>query len=294
MRWLAVLAATVALVACGSRESPNPNDSQVDSQGVTSSGSQSNTSALTKQSGTTSSSASSTDASADPGETDPATIAAASESGDEITDAEKSTTLETLKLASLSAGKAISGFKEGVNYRRLVPVQPSGAAAGAVHIVEFFSYSCQPCFEIDAKLDAWRSKHKLAYVTFERIPVSDDSLRQLQARAFYTAEQLETLDKLHPLLFSEIQAGKVIDNAAALSKFFAAQNIERKAIDAALKSQDVDAKLARASNLQRRYRVDALPYFVINGKFVTTLELAGDDERLFALINQLAIREHEF
>jgi hypothetical protein len=27
---------------------------------------------------------------------------------------------------------------------------------------------------------------------------------------------------------------------------------------------------------------------------VTTLELAGDDERLFALINQLAIREHEF
>jgi protein dithiol oxidoreductase (disulfide-forming) len=288
MRWLAVLVASVGLAACGS---DGDSSKSPDSQAAASSGAnQSKTESQSSSSDAANESAEPNDA----GEAQPAKVAPVSETGDEVSDNDSSSSLESLKLAALPVTKAVPGFKEGVNYKRLVPVQTTGAAVGMVHVAEFFTYGCKPCFEVDAKINAWQAKHKPAYVVFERIPAVADGVQKFHARAYYFEQQLAALDRLHPLLFSEIQDGAAIDNNAALAKFFVAQDIERKAVETILKSNDVDAQLARASDLQRRYRVDSLPYFVVNGKFVTTLAMAGDEERLFALINQLAIREHEF
>jgi protein dithiol oxidoreductase (disulfide-forming) len=197
-------------------------------------------------------------------------------------------------LATMPAPVNVPGFKEGVHYHRLVPVQPTGAAIGTVHIAEVFWYGCKPCFDIDAKIDAWRAKHKPVYVSFERLPATADALQRFHARAFYVLDQLGKLDVLHSSLFAEIQDGAAIADAGALAKFLSAHEIDQRAIAAALKSDQLEPKIDRATDLERRYRVDSLPYFVVGGKFVTTVAMAGDDDRLLTLLTQLSIREHEF
>jgi thiol:disulfide interchange protein DsbA len=51
--------------------------------------------------------------------------------------------------------------------------------------------------------------------------------------------------------------------------------------------------MTRADELAQRYRVTAVPTFVINGKYVADAGMAGGAERLMAMINDLAAQEHK-
>ncbi len=53
------------------------------------------------------------------------------------------------------------------------------------------------------------------------------------------------------------------------------------------------AKVQRADELMRRYRVSATPTMVINGKYRTDGSSAGGYDMLMELIDELAAAEHE-
>jgi thiol:disulfide interchange protein DsbA len=55
----------------------------------------------------------------------------------------------------------------------------------------------------------------------------------------------------------------------------------------------VDTDLQRAEQLMIRYRVESVPTFVVNGKYVTDVSMAGSPEKLIALIGDLAAQEHK-
>jgi thiol:disulfide interchange protein DsbA len=44
--------------------------------------------------------------------------------------------------------------------------------------------------------------------------------------------------------------------------------------------------------LNKRYRVQGVPFFVVNGKYTTDVGSAGGEEQLIQLVNELAAREH--
>ena len=50
----------------------------------------------------------------------------------------------------------------------------------------------------------------------------------------------------------------------------------------------VDIALQRADELVQRYRVDSVPRFVVNGKYLADVSTAGSPERLISLIGDLA------
>ena len=54
----------------------------------------------------------------------------------------------------------------------------------------------------------------------------------------------------------------------------------------------MNAKLKRADELIKRYRVQSTPSVVVNGKYLTTGQMAGSYEQWFAIIDQLAAREY--
>ena len=60
---------------------------------------------------------------------------------------------------------------------------------------------------------------------------------------------------------------------------------------------NVETAMQRADQLGQRYRVSAVPTFVINGKYITDQTMADaanrDPNRLMALINDLAAQEHK-
>ena len=53
----------------------------------------------------------------------------------------------------------------------------------------------------------------------------------------------------------------------------------------------VESKLARAADLNKRYRITSTPTVVVNGKFVTDAGMAGSEDKLFEVINALAARD---
>jgi thiol:disulfide interchange protein DsbA len=201
-----------------------------------------------------------------------------------------------------AAAAALNGpvlWQDGVNYTRLVPAQPTSVPAGQVEVLEFFWYACPHCYDIDPKVEAWK-KTKPAYITFSRVPVMWNEGHRSLARLFYTLESLGKLDQLHSEVFKEIHVnGNPLVSAddaesermqvAFVKKFGVAEDAFRTAYQ----SFAVETDLQKADQLVQRYRIDGVPTFVVNGKFVADVRTAGSPENLLSLIGDLAAQEHK-
>ncbi len=196
----------------------------------------------------------------------------------------------------LPTGKWVAGR----DYTVLSPAQPSNAPPGKVEVVEMFWYGCPHCYAFDPILENWK-KHKAAYVEFVRIPVMWADIHRAHARLFYTALQaaLGKLDQLHSKVFDQIhQQGDELyvsgDPQATLDdevKFAEANGIKKADFVNAYNSFGVQANLQKADDLGRRYRIDAVPTIVIDGKYESDVGRAGDENKLINLINDLAASE---
>jgi thiol:disulfide interchange protein DsbA len=203
---------------------------------------------------------------------------------------------------STATAAALNGptlWQEGVNYTRLVPAQPTAVPAGQVEVLEFFWYACPHCNGIDPMVEAWK-KSKPAYVSFSRVPVMWNEGHRSLARLFYTLESLGKLDQLHGEIFKEIHVnGNPLVSAddaesermqiAFVKRFGVAEDAFRTAYQ----SFAVETDLQKADQLVQRYRVDGVPTFVVNGKYVVDVRTAGGPENLLSLISDLAAQEHK-
>jgi thiol:disulfide interchange protein DsbA len=193
-------------------------------------------------------------------------------------------------------------WQEGVNYTRLVPGQPTSVPAGQVEVLEFFWYGCPHCYAIDPMVESWK-KTKPAFISFSRVPVMWSEGHRSTARLFYTLESLGKLDQLHGEVFKEIHvngnpliAADPNDTAGALqveATFLKKFGISEDAFKKASQSFAVETALQRADQLVLRYRIEGVPTFVVNGKYVADVRTAGSPERLLSLVDDLAAQEHK-
>ena len=61
----------------------------------------------------------------------------------------------------------------------------------------------------------------------------------------------------------------------------------------AYQDMNVQTAMQRADQLAQRYRVTAVPMFILNGKYITDVTMAGGPEKLMSLLNDLAAQEHK-
>ena len=201
-----------------------------------------------------------------------------------------------------AATTSATQWQEGVNYKRLLPAQPTEVPAGQVEVLEFFWYACPHCYAIDPAVEAWL-KTKPAYINFSRVPVMWNEGHRSLARLFYTLQSLGKLDQLHSEVFKEIHVhGDALvapdPNDAAGSEHMQAVFVRKFGISEAdftkaYHSFAVETALQRADELGQRYRIDGVPTFVVNGKFVADVGTAGGPERLLTLVGDLAAQEHK-
>jgi thiol:disulfide interchange protein DsbA len=199
-----------------------------------------------------------------------------------------------LRLAAATNTPATSErFKEGTNYRKVVPAQPTGVAPGKVEVVEVFWYGCGHCFALDPAIETWRNKGKAQYIEFVRIPAMWNETTRIHARLFYTAEALGKLEALNTLIFREIHVnGDQLNTIKAMTEFFKKQGVSSDDFQKAFSSFAVESKLQRADFLNRRYHITSVPTFVVNGKYTTDVSSAGGESQLFGVIDELAAHEH--
>jgi thiol:disulfide interchange protein DsbA len=204
--------------------------------------------------------------------------------------------------SAATTAAAPTSWQEGVNYTRIVPAQPTSVAAGQVEVLEFFWYACPHCYAIEPLVEKW-NKTKPAYVSFSRVPVTWSEGHRSLARLYYTLEALGKLDQLHPEVFKAIHvSGNALiaadpndtNESERIQVLFAKKfGISEDDFRKAYHSFAVDTALQRADQLMERYRIDGVPTFVVNGKFVADVRTAGGPEQLISLVGYLAAQEHK-
>jgi thiol:disulfide interchange protein DsbA len=126
-------------------------------------------------------------------------------------------------------------------------------------------------------LNTW--KKKLAKnVEFKRIPAvfPDRPLWELHARAYYTAELLGILDKIHTPLFDAIhKQGKKLFSMDALADFFANYGVDKATFKDTMQSFGVAMKVNRARDLTARYGIDGVPTIIVDGRYRTHAALTN-------------------
>jgi thiol:disulfide interchange protein DsbA len=180
---------------------------------------------------------------------------------------------------------------EGKEYKLLKPAQPSEAAPGKVGVTEVFWYACGHCYLLEPKLEAWNQKGRAPYVQLIRLPATWNPIVKMHARVFYTIELLGK-PKLHDEVFREINVkGNRLDTPEKIEAFFVANGVSKADFQKAFSSFAVESKLLHAEDLNKRYKITGTPAIVVNGKYITDVGMAGGEDQLFQVVNQLAARE---
>jgi thiol:disulfide interchange protein DsbA len=194
--------------------------------------------------------------------------------------------------AAQQPAAATPPFEAGKHFTVLSPAQPTGAAAGKIEVAEVFMFGCPGCFGFEPHIQGWL-KRKADYVDFVRIPAPWNPAAVLHARAYYTAEALGKVEEIEGPFFQEFHTKRnYLDTEAKLAEFFGRYGVDEATFKSTFNSFAVNAKLMRAEELIRRYRVQATPAVVVNGKYLTTGNQAGSYDAWFAIIDDLAAREH--
>jgi len=208
--------------------------------------------------------------------------------------------LLTAALAATPPASVPGSWKENENYMRLVPTQPTvgNLKSGRVEVVEVFWYGCSHCYALDRYVESWRQKNKPAYVDFVRVPAMWNEGVKLHGQLYYTVEALGKLEAMHSAIFNEIQenhdpliGGDPVETGKLQAAFAGKFGVSGDDYLKAYNSFGVDQKLRRAEQLNRAYMVTSVPTFVVNGKYWTDVGHAGGENKLFALLNDLAAME---
>jgi thiol:disulfide interchange protein DsbA len=184
---------------------------------------------------------------------------------------------------------AAQEFQEDVNFFPLLVEQPV-RTGDRIEVLEIFWYGCPHCYALEPYLKKWL-KNKPEFVEFVQLPAVLNRSWAFDARVFYTFVALGLMDELHEAYFDAIhQDRRRMKNVEQVASWAQEQGIDPKLILDTFNSFGVDSMLANATQMSGRYEADGVPTIIIDGKYRTTVSLAGGHNEIIDLINYLAQR----
>lgn len=200
--------------------------------------------------------------------------------------------LAMFALAQSAALAADGTIDEGIEYQRVVPAQPTRVPDDKIEVVEVFWYGCPHCYAFEPHLHKWL-ENKPADVAFRRIPAELNPGWKIHAAAYYVAEELGVLDKIHQPLFDALHENhKRMGSVDELADFFAKFGVSRESFLTAYNSFAVRAKMRHAEQQVRRYGVTGVPTVIVAGKYRTSATMAGGSfDALLKVIDFLVDKE---
>ena len=182
----------------------------------------------------------------------------------------------------------------GKAYLDIQPPHDTAVKKGEVELIEFFWFGCIHCYNVDPAV------HKLVArlprnVRFTRIPAVFNDRLAILARGYYTLDALGQKERLSENLFESIHAwGIPMETEQDFIDWTSkAAGVDRKKVSDLYYSDRVKAKVDHARKLSSEYHIDNVPMFVVNGKYITDLVIAGDESALFNTIHTLLAKERK-
>jgi thiol:disulfide interchange protein DsbA len=105
---------------------------------------------------------------------------------------------------------------------------------------------------------------------------------------YYTLEAMGVLDQYHQKVFDAIHKDHVnLNNAKKRDEWLKANGIDPAKYAEVEKSFSVVTNVNRSKQLTQAYKVDSVPRFFVNGKYWTAADLAGGEDKLLLVVNQM-------
>ena len=187
-------------------------------------------------------------------------------------------------LALLAVGSAHA--QQNPPYAPINPAQAS-EGGGKVEVIEFFWYGCPHCYSLEPDVAEWAKKIP-GDVVFRRVPAIPNEGWAQTAQMYYTLEAMNLLGTHHIKVFDAIHRDRVnLNNKKVRDEWLAKNGIDVAKYGEMEKSFSVATKVQRAKQLTASYRVDGVPRVTVDGRWYTAAELAGGNNRIFPVVDQL-------
>ncbi|MGD8311558.1 MAG: thiol:disulfide interchange protein DsbA/DsbL [Gammaproteobacteria bacterium] len=190
----------------------------------------------------------------------------------------------------LTTAAVAKDYREGDGYTVLANPQPTSSGE-KIEVLELFWYGCPHCYDLEPYIRKWLDG-KPDDVVFVRLPAIVGPRWELLARAYFTAELLGVLDKVHPALFDAIHAEhREINDEGALEAFFVEQGVAAEDFRGTFNSFAVAVKTNTAKMKTRQYAITGVPTVIVNGKYSTSGRQAGSNQGIIDVVRYLIKQE---
>jgi thiol:disulfide interchange protein DsbA len=170
----------------------------------------------------------------------------------------------------ISAIPVVCAATELVEGRDWKPVESDQAPADTdqITVVEFFSYGCPHCSDLNPLIEEW-ARDLPADVSFERSPVTfGRAAWEMLARLYYTLQFSGDLERLDQAVFDAVTKDRTnLFTEKAVLAWVAKQEVDKEEFAELFNSFAVEAALARASTAAARYKVNAVPRIIVDGRY---------------------------
>jgi thiol:disulfide interchange protein DsbA len=196
-----------------------------------------------------------------------------------------------LALPLVAASVQAQDWVEGEHYDLISP-QIRGNS-DKIEVTEFFWYGCGHCYNFEPQLSQWK-KGLDDDVVVVGSPAMWNGLMEVHAKAFYAAEALGVLDKMHMPLFQALNVDrKRLATEDELADLFAANGVSREDFSKAFNSFGVGSQVRQANARARAAKISGTPEMMVAGKYRISTRKAGGQANMLKLAEFLIEKERE-
>ena len=182
--------------------------------------------------------------------------------------------------------RTIPRFAEGTHYTKLsIPVETEDPTK--IEVVEVFSYMCPHCYTLERLLGPWLAVQP-DDVDFRRVPFAYGDVQPL-AQAFYTAEVMDVLPRVHLKIFESIHEYTIdMRRPQHIRRLFVREaKVDEDEFLRTFESFGVMTRVRQADAQTRMYRITGTPSIVVNGRYLVEVTQAGSLEGMLLVANEL-------
>ena len=182
-----------------------------------------------------------------------------------------------------------AGLREGVDYK-VLPIPQPVSQKDKVEVIEFFSYGCIHCFNLEPSVVTWQKKLP-ADVAFRQEQIVWDNNMEPLARLFASIRVSGQSSKLHePAFFAVVKEKRNFAQPDVVKSWVKGQGVDSDKFMQIYQSFSVNGEVARAAKATRSYQIEATPTFVIAGRYVP---LTAEPQRLLQVVDALIVKARE-
>ena len=173
-----------------------------------------------------------------------------------------------------------------IDYRVLTRAQPV-PRGNRIEVIEFFFYPCPYCNELAPEVERWQ-KTLPPDVVFRRSPVVRHDSWVPLAKIYFALETLGEVARLHLAVYQSYHTDHLQINREPVVEAWAAKNsLDGAKFMASYRSAEVQLKVDLARKMTLDYEVQAMPSFVVDGRYITSSSMTSNVPQVLSVVDAL-------